>query len=211
MKLNFHIGMASHQSPPLSVFKLCSELANEVYFDDSDHDLARHTLAWCDLEEGNIPTELLNQLLKRTRTSTGIPHHANLGWMLSQCLRSDDAINRLHKDLDENPDCDELKLFVAISLQRRREFRTSKMVLEQVLSTSPQNQLARQYYANALMSLGQWSEGFVEQEKGRGELTPLQLEFCQDISRLWLGQDLAGKHIVVVGNDNLSDEIQFSR
>lgn len=202
--------MPDHQPHPTEV-DFRSWRANEVVFGETDHDLARHTLAWCDLEDGKFPTELLDQLLKQTRTSSGIPGEANLGWMLSQCLRSREAVNRLNKDINENPDSEELKLYAAICLQRARDFRTSQMVLEEILSTSPQNLLARHYYFNALMNLGKWPEGFVEREKARGDLTPLQAQFCANISRLWMGQDITGKNIVVVGNDHLGDQIQFAR
>lgn len=199
--------MASHQSPPSPDIGLCQEIT----FDGSEHDLARHTLAWCAVEEGRVPTDILDHLLKHTRNSAGIPLHANLGWLLSQCQRSDEAINRLYKDLDEFPESEDLKLLAAICLFRANEVVTSCRVLEDILQSSPGNRIARYYYAEVLMNSGKWTEGLFEMEKSRGDLTPLQGEFCKDISRLWMGQDLKGMSIVIVGNNRQSDEVQFVR
>jgi len=201
--------MSVHQSPPSAAGS--NRWANEISLGETDHDLARLTLAWCEVEEGRCPHELLDTLLKNTKTSFGIPDNANLGWLLSQCQRSGEALNRLAKDLDERPDAEDIKVFAAIALQRTRDFRTSARVLAEVLMKNPANRLARQYHANALMNLGRWSEGFLQLENARGELTPLQREFCRDISKLWIGQDLKGKDLVIAGNQRLSDQILFSR
>ncbi|MDF1815710.1 MAG: hypothetical protein P1V20_26160 [Verrucomicrobiales bacterium] len=203
--------MATHQFPPRDKLRVPKDQANSLDFGENDHDLARHTLAWCAIEEGKVPTELLDQLLKTTRTSKGIPYQANLGWMLTQCQRSHEAINRLYKDLDDEPDSVELNLFAAISLQRAKDFRTSKMILERLVESSPRNYVAREYLAEALLNLGQWREGFREKEIARSELTPLQQDYFKDVNRMWTGQPLRGRNLVVVGNDRVSDQVQFSR
>ncbi len=201
--------MSVHQFPPAA--NGSNRWANEISPGGTDHDLARHTLAWCEVQEGRCPHELLDRLLRETSTSFGIPDDANLGWLLSQCQRSGEALNRLAKELDERPDSEDLAVFAGIALQRTRDFGTSSRVLAEVLMKNPKNRLARQFHANALMNQGRWDEGFLQMENARGDLTPLQREFCRDISKLWIGQDIKGKDLVIVGNQRLSDQIQFSR
>lgn len=124
---------------------------------------------------------------------------------------SEIALERLSSEMEAAPESPDMKLYHSIMLQRTGEFAESLEGLESIVKAVPDNRVARYYYANALMHLGQWEKGLLELELSRGELTPLQNEFCSDISRLWIDQDLNGKHIVLVGNGRQSDQIQFSR
>lgn len=133
------------------------------------------------------------------------------GWNLTQSQQSQAALLELSGHLMREPDNAQLTLVASLCYQRNGDFEASRDMLRELLEKHPDYLPARQYYANSLMHLGDWSEGLFEMEKARGRLTPLQRVFCKDISRLWTGQDLAGKHIVIVGNGRRSDEIQFSR
>lgn len=133
------------------------------------------------------------------------------GWNLTQSQQSQAALLELSSHLMRDPDNAQLTLVASLCYQRNGDFEAARDMLRDLLDKHPDYLPARQYYANSLMNLGDWSEGLFELEKARGRLTPIQKLFCEDISRLWTGQDLAGKHIVIVGNSHKSDEIQFSR
>lgn len=82
------------------------------------------------------------------------------------------------------PDNAQLTLVASLCYQRNGDFEASRDMLKDLLEKHPDYLPARQYYANSLMNLGDWSEGLFEMEKARGRLTPLQKLFCEDISRL---------------------------
>lgn len=217
--------MVEHQAPPFPKLENDGE-GNELILEETDHDLARKTLAAEEIENDQVPSEPLNEPLEETVTSvesealasvesetvdTEIPNGSSNGWELTQSLRSEDAINFLHDELDREPENDELKKVAAISMQRVGNFDTAAGILGELVEKYPKDLSLRQRYAVNLMNKGDWEKGLLELELSRGELSPLQSEFCQDISRLWTGQSLMGKHIVVVGNGSQTDQIQFAR
>ncbi|MDF1816991.1 MAG: hypothetical protein P1V20_32625 [Verrucomicrobiales bacterium] len=230
--------MEIHQSPPSMGSDENSE-ANELVLENTDHENARLSLSDVEVvEEGEFdePVELVGvapaesdsdpetEAEEATQAVTALEQFLRVAeqeeeplgeddpaWKLTQDMKSDEALEQLTAELASDPENEELRLKVAIAHQRAGNFEMSKQVLTELVKEFPANLVARRYLAISLMHLGEWDEGLLEFETSRGPLTPLQAEFCEDISRLWTGQDLKGKHIVVVSNGRQSDQIQFSR
>jgi len=185
--------------------------ANELMLENTEHRVAHHTLACYvpDLESPRV--EAVPAGNDKVEGDDDDGEYQDAGWELNQNISSIDVVNRLSEALEESPESVELKKFSGIALQRTGNFVASKGMFREVLESCPNDLVVRRYYANSLLSLGEWSEGLLELEKARGPLTPLQFEFCANIGRLWTGQDISGKHLVIVGNGRQSDQIQFSR
>ena len=204
--------MALHGTPPtFSSSEECRAHANQLLIDSSNHLLAKHLLAWCDVLEGRIPETTIRELRHPSAERARLPYTVNLGWILSRCGRSHEGLNCLSEDMEFEPESDELKLLTGICLQRTRNYETARAVLEEIPANSPIRKEADHYLARALLNTRHWREGLTLLERSRLTMPSREAPFWSDISRLWTGQSLEGKRLVIVGNDHVGDQILLSR
>ncbi len=202
--------MVTTSLPPLLNVSDSRIQAERLLQEDGHRHLGRHLLAWCEIAEGRVPS-FLGDLARPVPGAPRIPAQVHAGWLLSLCHRSHEALNCLSEALDHDPENEELHLLIGACLQRVANYEASRNALERILRRTPQNRLARCFHARALLALGRWDQGFREMIDSHVPESPLEELFHEHEDRRWRGEDLTGKHIVLVAGPGVADQMLFTR
>ncbi|MDF1812146.1 MAG: hypothetical protein P1V20_08025 [Verrucomicrobiales bacterium] len=201
---------AFHENDPLKCETVCRKILSEQI----DHPLGGHLLAWSKMERKLPLTQIIEKLrtCPETKKARGIPARATLGWLLWNSGRTREAIVALTENLQREPERQDLQTLLGICLLSDNQHAAAAQILRCVVSQSPKNPVPRFHLAHAYLHLGQWQEGWAEWEKCRFDLPVHQAGPYDTLAdKLWNGEDLSGKVIVIEGEQGFGDQIQFIR
>jgi len=99
---------------------------------------------------------------------------------------------------------------LGVLYQSTRRFAESETAFRAALEAKPDSLVTRHALAFLLLSNGDYREGWALYEARRG-LPQLGIERPNPGYPEWRGEDLAGKHVLVVREQGVGDQIQFAR
>ncbi|MBF0181474.1 MAG: tetratricopeptide repeat protein [Magnetococcales bacterium] len=144
------------------------------------------------------------------------PGHAvachNLGVVLSELGRPDAAEAAYRQALTLRPDTQEVRLHLGILLAGQRRHAEAAACWRAILAKDPEHADARWQLGLLALSLGHYAEGWRDYEArlhprwSERAAAPLDPPFP-----LWNGEDLRGRSLLVIGEQGIGDQIQFSR
>lgn len=140
------------------------------------------------------------------------PAHAsaclNLGNLLLESDRLDDAITAYQKHADRHPNDAAAHLALAIALYSARRFDEARPHYEKSLRLADADARVHWEYAHWLLMTGDYAAGWEEYEH-RFDATGSNVWNYPYPYPRWNGEPLAGKTIILHGEQGLGDEIMF--
>ncbi len=135
--------------------------------------------------------------------------HANKGLTHFALGQLDEAMTCYEAALSKDPNHINARLNKATTLDAQARYEDSIQELRQILDLAPDNATARSNLGHVLLTIGNFEEGWPAYEwRLRKQDYGLSLP---DDRELWTGQDLTGKSILLLAEQGLGDQIQFSR
>ncbi|MBF0295755.1 MAG: tetratricopeptide repeat protein [Magnetococcales bacterium] len=144
------------------------------------------------------------------------PGHAvachNLGVVLNELDRPAEAEQAYRQALTLRPDALEVRLHLGILLASQRRHAEAMACLRAILAKDPEHADARWQLGLLALSLGHYAEGWHGYEArlhprwSDRVAAPVDLPFP-----VWNGEDLHGRSLLVIGEQGIGDQIQFSR
>jgi Flp pilus assembly protein TadD len=140
------------------------------------------------------------------------PAHTNRGNVLRELGRLDAAVGAYRRAVELCPDIPQVHHNLGIALYGDgRNIAEATACFERALASQPDLADARLSYALALLAQGDFDRGWREYEwrlapdRGKQRVPVPSLPYPQ-----WAGEDLAGKSIIVWGEQGVGDQIQFA-
>lgn len=141
------------------------------------------------------------------------PNHrgaaSQLGRTLLRLYRAEEAVSLFHAILQVNPKDANAQTNIGIGCALLGDLSSAREAFETALENDPQNIEAHINYAHLLLLEGDYERGYAEHE------WRLQRSNYRDLSAfdspMWQGEDLAGKSVLLWGEQGLGDTLQFVR
>lgn len=134
--------------------------------------------------------------------------YTNLGGVLNAKGASEESLDNFRRAVNLKPADAETHLNLAIALSMARRFDEALDSLEQSLQCKPNFPEARQHRANIHLLRGNYEQGWIDYES-RWECKKFEPRDWAD--KLWTGDDLAGRTILLRSEQGMGDTLQFIR
>jgi Flp pilus assembly protein TadD len=133
------------------------------------------------------------------------------GTLLLQSGDTAGALQAAQAALAQNPDMAAAHSLAAEAAYRLGDHAAARNSIDRAVALEPQNRGLRMARATMLLSLGDWRDGLPDYEY---RLLP---EGAREIQRhglalpRWQGEDIAGRHLLVVSEQGVGDQMRFLR
>ena len=141
------------------------------------------------------------------------PNHGSaathLGRALLRLYKVEEAVSLFHAILQVSPNDTSAQINIGIGCTLLGDLESAREAFEAALVNDPENVEAHVNYAHLLLLDGDYERGYIEHEwrlkkTGYRDLSTFR-------SPLWSGEDLAGKSVLLWGEQGLGDTLQFVR
>lgn len=174
------------------------------------HPVALHLKAWAISKRGESEEALRilsNVISENPRL---VPARAEYGSILMANSRHSEALQQLKQAHQLQPGRDAVVVKYCICLIKNHQSEEAEPLLRKLLKRSPGDISACFALAMALLQQGKWEEGF-QHYRSRLQLDGIDKDMIQDEAKLWKGQSLRKKTILLQCEQGYGDQILFIR
>lgn len=174
------------------------------------HPVALHLKAWAISKKGQKQEalEILSGIISKNPKL--VPARAEYGSILMDTSRHAEALEELKKAHGLQPQRDEVVVKYCICLIKNHSSAEAERLLIKLLERSPKDISARFALSIAMLQQGKWTQGF-SQYRIRFWLDEFEKGFLKDESKLWTGEKLGGKSLLIQCEQGYGDQILFIR
>ncbi len=137
------------------------------------------------------------------------PAAIQLGRPLLRLYKVEEAVSLFHAILQVSPDDTSAQINIGIGCTLLGDLESAQEAFEAALVNDPDNIEAHVNYAHLLFLGGDYERGYTEHEWRLKKTDYRDLSAFR--SPLWSGEDLAGKSVLLWGEQGLGDTLQFVR
>ena len=137
------------------------------------------------------------------------PAATHLGRALLRLYKVEEAVSLFHAILQVSPNDTNAQINIGIGCTLLGDLESAREAFEAALVNDPENVEAHVNYAHLLLLDGEYERGYIEHEWRLNKTDYRDLSAFR--SSLWSGEDLAGKSVLLWGEQGLGDTLQFVR